>query len=173
MQAYGHAYTRATRRFAKRVLGFLCASVAVQDRPRTLPILARTGTFEGVQWRSTLGGLLAQTQAMEQPPSSLAATASRATEDWEIDYRPLPVLFLLSFSIWTGLLLLWTWNTWSKRRWQVRDQDSWETAGSFMAAPEGLRSAWMGACSWQQPLEASARVDRTGEPGCMSQSKQQ
>ncbi|XP_024367654.1 uncharacterized protein [Physcomitrium patens] len=39
--------------------------------------------------------------------------------DWERSYRPLPDLFFCIAVLWMLLVVVWTLNTWSKRRWQT------------------------------------------------------
>jgi hypothetical protein len=39
--------------------------------------------------------------------------------EWEESYRPLPYVFMALLLLWTLVLIAWTFNTWSKRRWQV------------------------------------------------------
>ncbi|KAH9307949.1 hypothetical protein KI387_035860 [Taxus chinensis] len=37
---------------------------------------------------------------------------------WDEDYRPLPYLFLGSFMVWSSLVCIWVYNTWTKRHFQ-------------------------------------------------------
>ncbi|KAJ7525471.1 hypothetical protein O6H91_17G052800 [Diphasiastrum complanatum] len=41
------------------------------------------------------------------------------TNEWEQSYKPLPFLFFGLLILWITLLSIWTFNTWSKRRWQT------------------------------------------------------
>ena len=40
--------------------------------------------------------------------------------EWDKEYKPLPSVFGVFLVIWTSMLLVWIWNTWTKRQWQVR-----------------------------------------------------
>eukprot|EP00897_Mesotaenium_endlicherianum_P000510 jgi/Mesen1/1045/ME000122S00038 len=57
-----------------------------------------------------MDGTMFKSRSMPSPSS---------TGVWEDSYRPLPSLFLGLLIIWTTALLMWVWNTWSKRLWQA------------------------------------------------------
>lgn len=39
--------------------------------------------------------------------------------EWKDSYRPLPYVFFGLLIVWMVLVLAWTFNTWTKRQWQV------------------------------------------------------
>ncbi|CAI7801783.1 unnamed protein product, partial [Closterium sp. NIES-53] len=51
--------------------------------------------------------------------SQIQVASLQGQEDWEEEYRPLPLLFVCSLAIWTVLFGVWIWNTWVKRQWQT------------------------------------------------------
>ena len=55
---------------------------------------------------------IATAQVNNAPPRTIAG-------DWDRTYRPLPDLFFGLTLLWMLLVVVWTGNTWSKRRWQV------------------------------------------------------
>jgi cbb3-type cytochrome oxidase subunit 3 len=38
--------------------------------------------------------------------------------EWEESYTPLPYVFMALLLLWTVCVIVWTFNTWTKRRWQ-------------------------------------------------------
>jgi hypothetical protein len=53
--------------------------------------------------------------AVEQGQQPLITNPS----EWEESYRPLPYVFFALLLTWMALVVVWTLNTWTKRRWQV------------------------------------------------------
>lgn len=53
--------------------------------------------------------------AVEQGQQPLITNPS----EWEESYRPLPYVFFALLLTWMALVVVWTLNTWTKRRWQT------------------------------------------------------
>jgi hypothetical protein len=94
--------------------------------------------------------------------------------EWEESYRPLPYVFMALLLLWTLVLIAWTFNTWSKRRWQVPHYNTllyystaFQLSPSFTAlVPLGLSACFFAPVlhdmrifqSSKQPLSLSLSV---------------
>jgi hypothetical protein len=45
--------------------------------------------------------------------------------EWEESYTPLPYVFMALLLLWTVCVIVWTFNTWTKRRWQQCSNLQW------------------------------------------------
>ena len=73
--------------------------------------------------------------AIEQVPKPVITNPS----EWEESYRSLLYVFSGLLVTWMVLVLVWTLNTWTRRRWQVGSRNY--SRNDLRAAPRNLHRA--------------------------------